>query len=250
MLFCSINVDSPILKQFERRSNYLFFIGQRGSFLIPVLSSLFSLPHFSFFCTNPPSTLPDSQSFPHWSPDSITHLFSCPPPFCFKIPQATMAARALTRTTVARGCATSMAECSRRQTTPTPTRPTRSVFTSWKVKQGPFPFQHFIFRSQNSWHSFPPFSILPPSVNVISLTDIVLYNLARIGFSVPSLAGNQPDIFQMSHPEFVSPHRYNPLKMMESGALWVAPDFWPNQSSAVFISIGRACQKTLLLNEI
>ncbi len=36
---------------------------------------------------------------------------------------------------------------------------------------------------------------------------------------------------------------------MESGSSWVAPDFWPNQSSAVFISIGRVRQKTPLLNE-
>lgn len=36
---------------------------------------------------------------------------------------------------------------------------------------------------------------------------------------------------------------------MESGALWVAPDFWPNQGSAVFNSIGMVCQKTPLLNE-
>lgn len=86
-------------------------------------------------------------------------------------------------------------------------------------------------------------------MNVISLTDIVLYNHAPIRFSVPLLEGNQPDIFRMSHPEFVSPHRYNPLKMMESGALWVAPDFWPNQGSAVFNSIGMVCQKTPLLNE-
>lgn len=58
-----------------------------------------------------------------------------------KIPQAIAAARARTRMTVARGSATSTAACSRLQTTPTPTRPTKSVFTSWKVQQGPLPIR-------------------------------------------------------------------------------------------------------------
>ncbi len=137
-----------------------------------------------------------------------------------------MAPRALTRTTAARGSATSTAGSSRPQTTPPPTRPTKSVFTSWKVKQHPVQSQCSIFcwppfSHQSSRHSFPPFSILPPSLNVISRTDIVLHNLTPVGFSAPLLAASQPDIFQMSHPEFVSPHRYNILKMMESGALWV-----------------------------
>lgn len=48
---------------------------------------------------------------------------------------------------------------------------------------------------QSGWHSFLPLGALPPSLNVISLTDIVLYNLVPIWFSAPSLAGNQPDIF-------------------------------------------------------
>lgn len=68
-------------------------------------------------------------------PKSITNLSVCSLPFCCKILRSNMAARASTRTTVARGSATSTAACSRRQTTPTRIRPTKSVFTSWKVQQ-------------------------------------------------------------------------------------------------------------------
>lgn len=54
--------------------------------------------------------------------------------FWFQNPRAIMAARGPTRTTVARGSATSTAGVSPPQTTQTPIHPIRSVFTSWKVK--------------------------------------------------------------------------------------------------------------------
>lgn len=147
MLFCPLMLFHPYWSSLKWGGIIFTCItGQKGSFVNSVLTFLpiYSLPAFSFSPANTPSTLPAFQSFPHWSPDSITHLFVCALPFSFKIPQAIMAPRAPTRTTVAHGSATSMAGCSRPQTTPTPTRLTRSAFTSWKVKQG------FLFRLNRS----------------------------------------------------------------------------------------------------
>lgn len=46
----------------------------------------------------------------------------------------------------------------------------------------------------------------------MSLVWLTLFYITSSDFAVPLLAGSHPDIFRMSHPEFVSPHRYNPFE--------------------------------------
>lgn len=113
-----------------------------------MVPSLIPCLFFSFSFSNPPPTLPCRPIIPSLIPClNNPSVCLCSLPLCFQIPRANMAARAPTRMTVARGSATSTEGCSRHQTTPTLTHPTRSVFTSWKVKPGVFPSERFLFCS-------------------------------------------------------------------------------------------------------
>lgn len=119
-----------------------------------------------------------------------------------------------------------------------------------------FSFEHFIFhsiavvvRTADTVPRLSAYSLL----QWMSLVWLTLFYITspRSDFPIFCFFAGGQSARHFSEGAILSlfhPTDNNPLKMMESGTMWVAPDFWLNQCSAMFISIGRVCQQTPLMN--